>query len=60
MSRKDDVANGLKLKREPGLAGTEGSPVGRKLEWLVLAGLTSLLIFVVQILLGVLTESGME
>jgi hypothetical protein len=52
MSRKDDVAHGLKLRRERALAGTEGSRVGRKLEWLALAGLISLFIFVIQILLA--------
>ena len=51
MSRKDDVAHGLKLRIDRALAGTEGSPVGRKLEWLALAGLISLFIFVIQILL---------
>ena len=52
MSRKDDVAHGLKLKRERALAGREGSPLGRKLEWLALVGLISLLIFFIQILLA--------
>jgi hypothetical protein len=51
MSRKDDVAHGLKLRRDRALVGTEGSPVGRKLEWLALAGLISLFIFVIQMLL---------
>jgi len=51
MSRNDDVVHGLKLRRDRALAGTEGSPVGRKLEWLALAGLISLFIFVIQILL---------